>query len=188
MNYLFQFFTVSRLFARRVSDAFRSFYWRGELIRRGGRVGKNFRIKQGAEITLERGARIEIGENVYLAERSRIYVGPDAKMFLGSSSFLGVNSLLAARASISAGAGSQIAHNVTIIDHDHDLTGQGGPGAVSPIKIGEGVWVATGSLILKGVQIENGAVVAAGAVVTKAVPAGNIALGREASCRPIHNA
>ena len=38
-----------------------------------------------------------------------------------------------------------------------------------PIKIGDNVWIGTGSIILKGVTIGDGAVIAAGSVVTKDV-------------------
>lgn len=41
---------------------------------------------------------------------------------------------------------------------------------VSPIEIGDNVWIGMRSIILAGVKIDEGAVVAAGSVVTKSVP------------------
>lgn len=48
------------------------------------------------------------------------------------------------------------------------------------IRLGAGVWVGDGAIILKGVQVGDGAVIGAGAVVTKDVPAYAIAVGNPA--------
>jgi len=54
-----------------------------------------------------------------------------------------------------------------------------------PITIGKNVWIGAYAKVLAGVTIGDHAVVAAGAVVTKDVPAGHIALGVPAKCKPI---
>lgn len=54
-----------------------------------------------------------------------------------------------------------------------------------PIVIGDGVWVASGAIVLAGVTIGNNSVIAAGAVVTKDVPPNMIAMGIPATCKKI---
>ena len=61
----------------------------------------------------------------------------------------------------------------------------GNPGHGKPIHIGEGCFIGTRAIILKGVTIGSGAVVAAGAVVTRDVPSGCLAIGNPAENKPL---
>ncbi|MGQ4648729.1 acyltransferase [Lyngbya aestuarii] len=54
------------------------------------------------------------------------------------------------------------------------------------IVIDDGVWIASGAIILAGVRIGEGAVVAAGAVVTKDIPPRTIAMGIPAAYQEIN--
>ncbi len=49
--------------------------------------------------------------------------------------------------------------------------------ANDPITIGNGVWIASGAIVLGGVTIGENAVIGAGAVVTKDVPANTVVGG-----------
>lgn len=51
------------------------------------------------------------------------------------------------------------------------------PNTVSPVFIGEDVWIAAGVKVLKGTTLENGSVVGAGAVVKGSVNAYDIVAG-----------
>jgi acetyltransferase-like isoleucine patch superfamily enzyme len=51
---------------------------------------------------------------------------------------------------------------------------------VSPILIGNKVWIGFGAIILKGVTIGEGAIIGSGSVVTKDVPAWAIVAGNPA--------
>ncbi|PVU97990.1 hypothetical protein BB559_001824 [Furculomyces boomerangus] len=52
--------------------------------------------------------------------------------------------------------------------------------STKPIKIGNGVWVGGGAIILPGVTIGDNAVIGSGAVVTKDVPADVLVVGNPA--------
>ncbi|MBP9873243.1 MAG: hypothetical protein KBC60_04350 [Haliscomenobacter sp.] len=56
---------------------------------------------------------------------------------------------------------------------DHNQMG----GNSKPVILEDHVWLATRSMVLKGVRIGKGAVVAAGAVVTKDVPPYTVVAG-----------
>lgn len=79
---------------------------------------------------------------------------------------------------IEIGDGTLIGHNVVCATLNHDLD----PSKRSvlyprPIKIGNNVWIGSGSIILSGVTIGDGAIIAAGSVVTKDVCANSMVGG-----------
>jgi maltose O-acetyltransferase len=49
-----------------------------------------------------------------------------------------------------------------------------------PIRIGSGVWIGGGAIVLPGVTIGDGAVIGAGSVVTRDVPPETLAVGNPA--------
>ena len=53
-----------------------------------------------------------------------------------------------------------------------------------PVEIGENVWVAANSLILKGVTIGDNAVVGAGSIVRHSIPENTLVIGNPA--RELH--
>ena len=60
---------------------------------------------------------------------------------------------------------------VLILDADHhelDPSNRwNGPGTISPVVIGNNVWIGANSIVLDGVTLGNNVIVAAGAVVSK---------------------
>ena len=52
--------------------------------------------------------------------------------------------------------------------------------AAKPIRIGSGVWIGGGAIVLPGVTIGDGCVVGAGSVVTRDLPPGTLAAGNPA--------
>ncbi len=107
----------------------------------------------------EKSAVLNIGSNVAIGDRTEIHVGD----------------------SVTIGNGSLISWDCLIIDRDyHKLGNTGTTENIKPITIGNHVWIACNSMIMKGVTIGDGAVVAAGSVVTKNVPSGALVAGNPA--------
>ena len=109
----------------------------------------------GSGLSLEKNVHlspnVEIGENVYIDENVRI------------------------RAETKIGNDVLIASGVQCITLNHKFDDterliriQGE--AISPIEIGDDVWVGVNAIILPGVKIGSHSVISAGAVVTKDVP------------------
>ena len=136
-------------------------------------------------MSLGKNCRIEIGAHVIFAEGAAVFIGPGASFTLGDHIFIGRNSVIAANEAIRIGSGTQIAHQVTLIDTDHKhddpyrpLREQGQ--ITAPIDIGSEVWVGALAIILRGRKIGDHAVIAGGAVVTKDVESRTLVGGNPA--------
>jgi len=128
-------------------------------------IGVNTHIR-GELMTMNYGGRIEIGDNCFVGEGSRIWSGESIKI----------------------GSDVLISHNVNIFDTDtheintieraigfRNLIKNGQPLEKGSIKtaqvvIEDNVWVSFNVIILKGVKIGKGSVIAAGSVITSDVP------------------
>ena len=55
----------------------------------------------------------------------------------------------------------------------------------APVKIGNGVWIGGGTVILPGVTIGDNVTVGAGSVVTRSIPSDTVACGNP--CRPVRS-
>ena len=97
----------------------------------------------------------------------KLKVGKDT--FIGGETYIGGGS----NSSIEIGDFCDISNRVQIISGTHkiDLEGKRSAGKAysKDIKIGNGVWIGAGSIILGGVTIGDNSVVAAGSVVNKDV-------------------
>jgi acetyltransferase-like isoleucine patch superfamily enzyme len=80
---------------------------------------------------------------------------------------------------IDIGDDVMIGPNVQLISSGHPLDPATRRRSITtaPIRIGSGVWIAAGAMVLQGVTVGDDAVVAAGAVVTKDVPPRTLVAG-----------
>jgi acetyltransferase-like isoleucine patch superfamily enzyme len=80
---------------------------------------------------------------------------------------------------IDIGDDVMIGPNVQLISSGHPLDPATRRREITtaPIRIGRGVWIAAGAIVLQGVTVGDDAVVAAGAVVTKDVPPRTLVAG-----------
>src|SRR4051795_1381400 len=80
---------------------------------------------------------------------------------------------------IDIGDDVMIGPNVHLISSGHPLDPETRRSQITtaPIRIGRGVWIAAGAMVLQGVVVGEDAVVAAGAVVTRDVPARTLVAG-----------
>lgn len=101
---------------------------------------------------------------------------------VGNASFIG-RARLMLHAQIEIGSNVCVNDGVTILTASHDVRDPDWKSFKAPVIIGDFAWLATGAMILPGVQIGRGAVIGAGAVVTRNVPAYAIAAGNPARIR-----
>ena len=98
---------------------------------------------------------------------------------IGRGCSIGDRTEIHAGSLVEIGHGVIIAWDCVIMDRDYHSTGRS-PEGVTPVTIGDGVWIGCRAMILKGVTIGEGAVVAAGAVVTKDVAPFTLVAGNPA--------
>jgi acetyltransferase-like isoleucine patch superfamily enzyme len=109
----------------------------------------------------------------------RIEVEAQGRLSIGQGTYLNRNTVVVCHDRITIGGFCMISWDVVISDTDQHRR----PGiqtATAPITIGDGVWIGTRAIILKGVNIGSGAVIGAGAIVTRDVPMNSLAVGQPA--------
>lgn len=95
-----------------------------------------------------------------------------AELLIGDGTFLNRGVSICAQESIRIGRECAIGNDCLIFDSDFHRIGHHmiAEADASPVVIGDKVWLAARSIVLKGVKIGEGAVVCAGAVVVSDVP------------------
>jgi acetyltransferase-like isoleucine patch superfamily enzyme len=156
-------------------------------------LGPNFSFANRGDSNL---VRLEIGEKCHI-NGSIILEREVGKVTIGDRTYIGSGTTIICATEIQIGSDVLTAWGITIVDHDsHSVRWQNraedverwGVGLLeggskraaqlknwdvvpmSPVIIGDKVWIGFNVIILKGVHIGEGAVIAAGSVVTKDVP------------------
>ena len=102
---------------------------------------------------------------------------------IGKNAFINYNCVFLDCAPIEIGDDLQMGPAVQLYTAFHPLDRQtrtAGLECARPIRIGDGVWIGGGAIVLAGVSIGDGSVIGAGSVVRRDVPAGVVAAGNPA--------
>jgi acetyltransferase-like isoleucine patch superfamily enzyme len=182
-------------------------FGRPKYLGRGLEVGPNVRIGEGAvighdvridgnivlgeNINLEAGAlllgSIAIGANTIVGRHTYIGSGPDGHVSIGNNVFINDFSKLGAMKSLVIEDHCIFAAFIQITDGEHGMDAdqyiQYAPIRAEPVKIGEGVWLGTHVVVLKGISIGPRSVVGAHSLVNANIASDSIAFGIPASVR-----
>jgi acetyltransferase-like isoleucine patch superfamily enzyme len=136
-------------------------------------------VGRGCRLFLDPGASLRIGQGCQIDDGATIAVYTNAQIVLGPRSFVGHHATLAAYESVEIGAGAFLAEMVSIRDHDHAVGSPPSTGdmTVTPVVVGDDVWIGAKATVLRGVNVGAGAVVGANAVVRGPVPARALVAG-----------
>ncbi len=159
-----------------------------------GKIGHSLRIRKSPIITIRRGGRIILGNNVLLNSKNRGYhvsmyspmkfVALDNGIIeIGDNSRIHGTSIHS-RKSVLIGKNCLIAANTLIMDsNSHELSFDNPEDRLikkdlpREVVIGDNVWIGANVIILPGVHIGEGSVVGAGSVVTKDIPRKSMGVG-----------
>lgn len=133
---------------------------------------------------------ISIGDDFRLGSRpveSHLVTLNGGRLAIGHRVTISYGAAIAAMCDLSIGDDTVIGPFVVIMDCDfHGVQDRGGPGKMTPVKIGKRVTIGARVTILRGSVIGDGAIVQSGGVVSGEVPAG--ATVRDVPPRPLLDA
>lgn len=138
-----------------------------------------------SELTVDRGAKVSIGEKFRQRSGSHIRVRKGSSLSIGENVSVNHGCMIVCHKDIEIGNDVQFSPNVMVYDHDHDFRAEGGVKSMqyksSPIKIGNNVWIGANSIILRGTVIGDNAVIGAGSIVKGEVPVGALFIQKRVS-------
>lgn len=121
------------------------------------------------EITMDSGAELRIGKKFKMRDGAKIRVRKGAVCTIGNNSSINSYNMIVCHERIEIGNDVQLSPNVQIYDHDHDFRAKGGLKArqfkTKAIKIGNNVWIGANTVILRGSEIGDNCVIGAGCVI-----------------------
>lgn len=149
-------------------------------------VGLHHHGPNRALINLGRDARIVVKGTSQIWRGAQVTVIRGGRLELGGKNIFNEDSRLICCKSISFGVSSGMSWNATVVDTDlHPITVDGRMLEQDrSVRLGDRAFVGAGATVLKGVTLGDGAIVGAGAIVTKDVPARCIVAGNPA--RVVH--
>ena len=142
-------------------------------------VGRAVSVGRGVRLIKDREAQLVLGERCEIDDGTTIAVYHQGRVVLGSGSFVGHHSTIAAHELVDIGAHTYLAELVSVRDHDHAV-GESPSGAdvsVASVIIGADSWIGAKVTVLRGARIGAQCVVGANAVVRGGIPDRTVAVG-----------
>ena len=148
-------------------------------------IGRDVKIGRNVQFSVTDGGSVCIGDGTAIKDNC-VIVAKRGSLVIGKNSFIGWGSIICANQEISIGDDCLIAEFVTIRDQNHGTSLDDGPFRqqpmkISPINIGDNVWIGAKASVLAGCSIAANSIVAAHCVVNKDVESRVIVGGIPAS-------
>lgn len=137
---------------------------------------------------LESRLRMDPDTKIIFNDRYTQYAGADIQIFSGGvlefdggpAAGMNIHAQIICADKIKVGRSTLIGRNVVLRDYDAHHISQKGYKIKAPIEIGQHCWIGEGSLVSKGVIIEDGSIVAARSWVIKKVKSRTLVAGSPA--------
>jgi len=169
-------------------------------IGKGATIGRDVKIDGnvvlGEDVTLESGAMllgsIEIGASTVVGRYTYVGSGPDGHVSIGRNVFINDFSKLGAMKNLTIEDHCIFAAFIQITDAEHGMDAdqhiQYAPIRAEPVRIGEGVWLGSHVVVLKGTSIGPRSVVGAHSLVNADIDGDSVAFGIPARVRRTRSA
>lgn len=143
---------------------FRLLGWK---LRLGSHLKTGKRVYIGKHCHLQ--GNITLEDGVYLSDYCVLQAEQGGAIHVGSQMFMNTDCKIYAMERIEIGEGSMFGSNVSVYDHDHDISRgvkyAGKTYVTKPVSIAPYVWCGTNVVVARGSTIGSNCVVGAGAVV-----------------------
>jgi acetyltransferase-like isoleucine patch superfamily enzyme len=141
----------------------KSIYWKQRYLHCGSHVEFGYRFR----FTTKPGLNSSVGHHT-ISEDFNIWNAKNGPIEIGHNGWFGLHNIITGP--IKIGDHFSSGPYVSVLGPHHPMHGYGKP-SEDGTKIGNNVWIGTGSIIMHGVKIGDRAVISAGSVITKDVPA-----------------
>lgn len=121
--------------------------------------------------------RMQIGKNTEFAHGCDFEVHGTGKLSIGAKTYFNRYCMISAHQKIQIGANCMFGPGVKIFDNNHRFSREEGVSSAlktDEIVIGDGCWIASDVIILKGTHIGNHCVIGAGCIVSGEIPSGSL--------------
>jgi acetyltransferase-like isoleucine patch superfamily enzyme len=141
---------------------------------------------QGNVLEALRDGRLEVGEHTLFEPNVWITVGDEARVRIGSGTFLNLGVMVAALELVEIGSHCMFANGCFVTDSNHRYDDPDKPvpwqgfDSKGPTRIGDNVWLGANVVVTSGVTIGERSVIGANSVVTRDIPPYSIAAGAPA--------
>jgi acetyltransferase-like isoleucine patch superfamily enzyme len=131
-------------------------------------------------------SRVEIGARTFLLGGAQLRVGKRGRVRIGSRVYLGRDLTILCEGLVEIGDDVMASDRVVLADtapdpRDPSLpVGAQPPAPPRPVRIGDGVFLGMGAIVLPGVEVGPRALIGAGSVVAESVPGACMAAGNPA--------
>jgi len=149
------------------------------------KLGKHVTFKEKFKVSVCEGGNLDIGDHSFFhAKVWLLLTKPNPTVKIGKWVFVGRDTIIAAKNSISIGDFTIFAPRCYVVDHEHGFAADdlilNQQSQLKEIIIGKDCYFGTGTIILGGVTVGDGAVIGAGSIVAKDIPPYQIWTGNPA--------
>lgn len=135
-------------------------------------------ISPFTEITMDKGASLRIGKKFKMRDGAKIRVRKGATCIIGDNSSINTNNIITCHDKVEIGNDVQLSPNVQIYDHDHDFRAKNGIKSgmykTGHVLIGNNVWIGANTVILRDTEIGDNTVIGAGCVIKGIYKSGSV--------------
>ena len=148
-------------------------------------IGSDVKIGRNVQFSVTDGGSVIIGDGTLIKDNC-VIVAKRGSLVIGKNSFIGWGTIICSNQEIEIGDDCLIAEFVTIRDQNHGTSLASGPFhkqpmTISPVEIGDNVWIGAKASVLAGSSIASNSIVAAHCVVNTNVASQTIVGGIPAS-------
>ncbi len=125
------------------------------------------------ELSFHKLSNIHLGKHIVSDGYNSFFVDNNAELYIGDSVYFNEGTMISCKGHVSIGNRCLFGPNVKIFDNNHKFDAVNGVNfnhSVGSVEIGEGTWIASNVVLLKGTKIGKNCVIGAGCIINCDIP------------------